>query len=43
MTRIGDTAFATETFILFTQFKTLSVQQVQSLATEAWPVFRTLP
>ena len=32
VTRIGDTAFAIG-FILFTQFKTLSVQQVQSLAT----------
>ena len=38
VTRIGDTAFAIGLFILFTQFKTLSIQQVQSLATEAWPV-----
>ncbi|MGZ8386096.1 MAG: proton-conducting transporter transmembrane domain-containing protein, partial [Nitrospira sp.] len=38
VTRIGDTAFAIGLFILFMQFKTLSIQQVQSLATEAWPV-----
>ncbi len=38
VTRIGDTAFAIGLFILFTQLKSLSIQQVQSLATEAWPV-----
>ena len=38
VTRIGDTALAIGLFILFTQFKNLSIQQVQSLATEAWPV-----
>lgn len=38
VTRIGDTALAIGLFILFTQFHTLSIQQVQSLATEAWPV-----
>ncbi len=38
VTRIGDTAFAIGLFILFTQFTTLSIQQVQSLAVEAWPV-----
>ena len=38
VTRIGDTAFAIGLFIIFTQLKSLSIQQVQSLATEAWPV-----
>ena len=38
VTRIGDTAFAIGLFILFTQFSNLSIQQVQSLAVEAWPV-----
>ena len=38
VTRIGDTALAIGLFILFTQFTSLSIQQVQSLAMEAWPV-----
>ena len=38
VTRIGDTAFAIGLFILFTQFTSLSIEQVQSLAMEAWPV-----
>lgn len=38
VTRIGDTAFAVGLFIIFTQLKTLSIQQVQTLAVEAWPV-----
>ncbi|HRI37641.1 MAG TPA: NADH-quinone oxidoreductase subunit L [Nitrospira sp.] len=38
VTRIGDTAFAIGLFILFTQFTSLSIQQVQDLAVEAWPV-----
>lgn len=42
VTRIGDTAFAIGLFILFTQFTTLSIQQVQSLAVEAWPVGSSL-
>jgi NADH-quinone oxidoreductase subunit L len=42
VTRIGDTAFAIGLFILFTQLKSLSIQQVQSLATETWPVGSSL-
>ncbi len=38
VTRIGDTAFAVGLFILFTQLKSLSIQQVQTLAADAWPV-----
>ncbi|WHZ29648.1 MAG: NADH-ubiquinone oxidoreductase chain L [Nitrospira sp.] len=38
VTRIGDTAFAIGLFILFTQLKSLSIQQVQTLAADAWPV-----
>jgi NADH-quinone oxidoreductase subunit L len=38
VTRIGDTAFAVGLFILFTQLQTLSIQQVQTLAADAWPV-----
>jgi len=38
VTRIGDTAFAIGLFILFTQLKSLSIQQVQTLAAETWPV-----
>ncbi|ALA59195.1 NADH-quinone oxidoreductase subunit L [Nitrospira moscoviensis] len=38
VTRLGDTAFAMGLFLLFTEFKTLSIQQVQTLAVEAWPI-----
>lgn len=38
VTRVGDTAFAIGLFILFTQLKTLSIQQVQTAAVELWPV-----
>ena len=38
VTRIGDTGLAIGLFIIFAQFKTLSIQQVQTLAMEAWPV-----
>ena len=38
VTRIGDTAFAIGLFILFTQLQTLSIQQVQTRAADAWPV-----
>lgn len=38
VTRIGDTAFAVGLFILFTQLKSLSIQQVQALAVDAWPM-----
>lgn len=38
VTRIGDTAFAIGLFILFTQLRTLSIQEVQTLAEDAWPV-----
>lgn len=38
VTRIGDTAFAIGLFILFTQLTSLSIQEVQSRAVEAWPV-----
>ncbi|HJT21913.1 MAG TPA: NADH-quinone oxidoreductase subunit L [Nitrospira sp.] len=38
VTRIGDTAFAVGLFILFVHFQTLSIQQVQALASAAWPV-----
>ncbi|MDH5192633.1 MAG: NADH-quinone oxidoreductase subunit L, partial [Nitrospira sp.] len=42
VTRIGDTALAIGLFILFTQLHTLSIQQVQSLAVEAWPLGSTM-
>ncbi len=38
VTRIGDTGFAIGLFALFASFKTLSIQQVQTLAAESWPV-----
>jgi NADH-quinone oxidoreductase subunit L len=38
VTRIGDTAFAVGLLILFAQFTTLSIQEVQALALQAWPV-----
>lgn len=37
VTRIGDTAFAIGLFVLFAQLKSLSIQDVQSLAVQAWP------
>lgn len=37
VTRIGDTAFAIGLFVLFAQLKSLSIQEVQSLAVQAWP------
>jgi NADH-quinone oxidoreductase subunit L len=38
VTRIGDTAFAIGLFALFAQFQTLSIQDVQSLAAQSWPI-----
>ncbi len=38
VTRVGDTAFAIGLFALFTQFHTLSIQDIQSLAVDIWPV-----
>jgi NADH-quinone oxidoreductase subunit L len=38
VTRIGDAAFAVGLFVLFAQFTTLSIQKVQDLALQAWPV-----
>ncbi len=38
VTRVGDTAFAIGLFALFTQFQTLSIQDIQSLAAGLWPV-----
>ncbi len=38
VTRIGDTAFAIGLFILFTQLKTLSIQQIQPSAVDTWLV-----
>ncbi len=38
VTRIGDTAFAIGLFLLFANLRTLSIQEVQSLAAQAWPI-----
>jgi NADH-quinone oxidoreductase subunit L len=38
VTRIGDTALAVGLLVLFAQFTTLSIQEVQDLALQSWPV-----
>ena len=42
VTRIGDTALAIGLFIIFAQLKSLSIQDVQSLAFQLWPEGSTL-